>query len=199
VWWTRFSGHGLDEPGNDAVAATAPVVAKPADYDVDIRVLPVTASIAIDGEVIAAGRYRSSFAGDGAVHTVTLTAPDHATVQRRFQGATTLEVSLEPLTPASEPSAAADSTAPDDSDAAKQERSRSGHDARNSHRDRGHTSANVPSRQDGAAAKAPTGPTMNAGGSGTGSGSAAVPARPKASDDSFAPSSDNIDPFKTGN
>jgi serine/threonine protein kinase len=178
VAWMRFYGPVTEEPDTHVVAQPEPVTAKPAEYDVDIRVLPATASIAIDGAVIANGRYRASFAGDGAVHTVTLTAPDHTTVQRRFQGATNLEVSLERLTPAPEP------VASDDRD-------------RERERVRVTTKPKTPHREPAPATKSTTETVVNGSG---GSGSAAQPASPpKIPEESFAPASDNIDPFKTGN
>jgi serine/threonine-protein kinase len=195
AWWLRFYGPASGEGDNDAVAVTAPAAARPAEYDVDIRVVPANASIAIDGDVIANGRFRASFAADGAVHTVTFTAPDHTTVQRRFQAATTIEVSLERLTAlaVSVSPPAADRTASGASE--KQGTARAGNDARQRQRERVKGSS-ITSRRDPAPAASSTSP--HATGSGSGAGSATLPARPKPPDDSFAPSSDNIDPFKTG-
>jgi hypothetical protein len=183
VAWVRFYGPTLDDLDDRSVAESAPAEPKLADYDVDIRVLPATASIAIDGAVIATGRYRASFPEDRAVHTVTFSAPDHTTVQRRFQGATTLEVSLEPLEPAPEridvePVEPAVVAAP----APREHR-----------RERPRATANPPKQEVAPPAPPPADANPN------GSGSAAQPARPKAADDTFAPATDNIDPFKTGN
>jgi hypothetical protein len=193
AWWLRFYGPASGEEDDDAVAATPPAVARPAEYDVDIRVVPATASIAIDGDVIASGHFRASFAADGAVHTVTFTAPDHTTVQRRFQAATTLEVSLERLTALAATASEPATDAAGSSESEKQGSSRT--DARQRARDRVKGSASA-SHQ--APAPAATSTSAHANGSGSDAGSASPPARPKAPDDSFAPSSDNIDPFKTG-
>jgi hypothetical protein len=193
AWWLRFYGPASGEEDDDAVAATPPAAARPAEYDVDIRVVPATASIAIDGDVIASGHVRASFAADGAVHTVTFTAPDHTTVQRRFQAATTLEVSLERLTALAATASEPATDAAGSSESEKQGSSRT--DARQRARDRVKGSASA-SHQ--APAPAATSTSAHANGSGSGAGSASPPARPKAPDDSFAPSSDNIDPFKTG-
>jgi serine/threonine-protein kinase len=171
VAWMKLYAPPAEEPDNHAVAEVTPVPAKPADYDVDIRVLPANASIAIDGAVIASGRYRASFASDGAVHTVTLTAPDHTTVQRRFQGATSIEVSLERLTPAPEPVVSREHV-------------------------RIPTKTRAPKREPAPAPKGTTETVVKD----SGIGSAAPAAAPtKATDEAFAPASDNIDPFKTGN
>jgi serine/threonine protein kinase len=196
IWWLRTNSDVSDTRGNNAVAAMSPAPAQAADYEVDIRVVPANASIAIDGVVTASGRYRASFASDGAVHTVTLTAPDHTTVQRRFHGATMFEVNLEPLAPTPEPPATADTNPPATSEPSV-DTSRNTLDARQRHRDRAHASAIAPGRGPAPAASPAAGSATNP--TATGSAAAPAPARPKPADDSFAPSSDNIDPFKTGN
>jgi len=193
VWWWRGQGGTSNEREPDVASAAT---AKPADYEVDIRVVPAQASIAIDGVVVATGRYRASFADDGAVHTVTFTAADHATVQRRIRSATTLEVNLEPLV-AGAPAvvhdvpAVADATEPPaarSTSARPAESARPTHDARQRPRERSRASTT------------PTTRTPDAGAAGSAATSAdpsrePAPSRTQKADDSFAPASDNIDPF----
>jgi hypothetical protein len=187
VWWLRREGFVLDDRAPATVNAGNPALTQTVDYEVDISVVPAQASIAIDGVVVGTGRYRASFADDGIVHSVTFTAPDHTTVQRRFRGTTTLEVNLDalaPSVPAPALPATAEAIAP-----GKPEPARTTHDARHRRRDRAATSAIT---QSNAPAGSPAAAARTDGGS---TGSAVPPARPKPADD-FAPASDNLDPFK---
>jgi serine/threonine protein kinase len=181
-WGVRSYTDVFDTRDDTTAAAATPAPAPPADYEVDIRATPANASIAIDGVPIANGRYRASFASDGAVHTVTLTAPDHTTVQRRFHGATMIEVNLEPL-----------ATSPARSeDVAPVETAANTSDARSKRRTRPHATA----IRDAAL---PTTTTTSTPTPPKSDGSGSAPAQPRPKDDSFTPSTDNIDPFKTGN
>lgn len=180
IWWqaTRSS----DAPENVAAAEPATPSRPEAapDYDVDIRVVPAHASITIDGEVVARGHYRATFSGDGKTHTVTLSAPDHSTVQRRFHSAATMEISLDELAkPVAVEAPKAD--APAETEAAA-EPSPSRHNA--GRRGRGRA---APIRETATATRPTTVPPDAA---------PQPPAPKKAADDPFAPASDNLDPFK---
>jgi eukaryotic-like serine/threonine-protein kinase len=184
VWWWRVErGSSSVEPNG---IATASASTPAANYEVDIRVVPATASIAIDGVSVATGHYRASFASDDSFHTVTFTAPDHTTVQRRFRGAATLEVSLEAIAPAvaAQPAPNVDATA--NAELADQTARATPSSTRHRHRER--ANGKTPSPVPGATA---TAPAANAN---TGSAPAPAPAKPPS--DPFAPSSDNLDPFK---
>lgn len=192
IWWWRGDRDDAGKREHEAAAA-APAPVQVDDYEVDIRVVPANATIAIDGVEVAKGRYRASFASDGAVHTVTFTAPDHATVHRRIRSATTLEVSLEPLvasTPVATRSPEVDAPAGDEPDpragrALPAKSARASHDPRQRRRERVDAGA-APTP----AAAAPADAAVNTKDTSKG---------PKPADDPFAPSSDNLDPFKTGN
>jgi len=186
IWWqvTRAPASDKDEQPVAATTATKPA---PSDYEIDIRVVPEHASIEIDGKEIAKGRYRASFADDGEVHTVTLTAPNHATVHRRFRGPATMEIALEPLTgptPSTGTAQALEVTAPDDGEAARKRGSkrRATGDARTAPTQR-------PVVRRGSAGSASVTPDA-------GTSPPTEPAKRAKPADVFAPATDNIDPFK---
>jgi hypothetical protein len=184
VWWqvSRTS----DAPENVAAAepSTPSRPEAPADYDVDIRVVPAQATIAIDGQVVAQGHYRATFAGDGKTHTVTLAAPDHSTVQRRFHSAATMEISLDELAkPVAVESPKADAPAETETEAVADPRT---------------TRHNAGRRTGGRGRAAPTDRTTAARPTTAPPDAAPAPPPPtdKKADDLFAPASDNLDPFK---
>jgi serine/threonine-protein kinase len=176
-----------DAPENVAAVAEPSEPTRPQtlpDYDVDIRVAPAHATITVDGEVVARGHYRATFSGDGKTHTVTLAAPDHSTVQRRFHSAATMEIALDQLAkPVAAESAKTAPLATETDDVAA--------DPRTSRQNAGR-------RTGGRGRAVPTGERATAARPATAPPDAALPPPPtnKKADDLFAPASDNLDPFK---
>lgn len=182
-WWWRSTSKA--EPEAAAASVGSAVVRHP-DYDVDIRVTPATASISVDGVETAKGHFRGSFPDNGADHAVSFSAPDHATVLRRFHSATTLEVALEPLAP---PAAAVPTT----TDTAASSTPVVTH-AATTHRRHDHP---VTAVQHGTPAPAGSASAEAAPGANGSNVATPPPApKPKPADDPFAPNSDNLDPFK---
>jgi serine/threonine-protein kinase len=193
VWtWRsqRDSGASARPPAGDERAAAATTALEPAapdaptPYEIDIRVTPTHATIAVDGEVLATGRVTASYPDDGTIHTVTLSAPGHATVIRRLRGPATLDIGLVADAPAGDPIAAPVS-ANEARGAKSADRNR-----RRRRSDDAPAGSATPSVASGSedAAPPPVAPAP------------APPVTPtaKPADESFAPKSDNLDPFKTG-